>query len=184
VEIVGNDALKETFPDCRAMSIGWGEPFCFKCGWLSPVPEAADYPTEWSYERVINKVWNSAAGWLERAHLQDHWAGGGSEPLNLVPLCPLCHESQPPCRTREEGVAFVNEASSFAPLTWAAQLITEQDRTRRNPGRGAAVRSMLCAYALAGLTSHNAALETVKTFGTGVPDGTARDTPHAPPPNR
>src|ERR671910_475624 len=32
---------------------------------------------------------------------------GGSEPLDLVPLCPLCHEQQPICETREEWIAFV-----------------------------------------------------------------------------
>lgn len=74
----------EVFPDSHAFWIGWGEPFCFRCGWLPPLPE------EWNGD-----PWVAVGGWLELAHLHDHCAGGPDEPANLVPLCAICHRIMP-----------------------------------------------------------------------------------------
>jgi hypothetical protein len=52
------------FPDLPVRMMGWGEPFCFRCGWLAPVKDWAAY-TQGSSEDKMTKVWNGAAGWLE-----------------------------------------------------------------------------------------------------------------------
>jgi hypothetical protein len=77
-----------TFPDIKAAYIGWGEPFCFRCGWLAPRPEILSQVT-------VDALWATAHGWLQLAHLHDHAAGGGEHPGNLVPLCELCHRAMP-----------------------------------------------------------------------------------------
>ncbi len=100
--------LLETFPQNSASGIGWGEPFCFRCGWLAPVKDCAAYERG-SVDDKLTKVWNSAGGWLERCHLQDHAHGGAEDPSNLVPMCVACHWHQPACETQERGVAYVNE---------------------------------------------------------------------------
>lgn len=146
-EEMDSDELRSLFPDLRCFGIGWGEPFCFRCGWLAPSPEAADYPQTWKAERAINAAWDAATGWLERAHLHDHRFGGEEDALNLVPLCPLCHEQQPFCRTREEGIAFVNEGADVPEVMRAAvQMFTDTlCRDIRRPGKEKALRSLLRA---------------------------------------
>jgi hypothetical protein len=159
-EWLGADVLKDVFPGLRCFEIGWGEPFCFRCGWLAPGPEAADYPASWKAERAIGSAWDAASGWLERAHLQDHNEGGDTDAWNLVPLCPLCHEDQPLCRTRDEGIAFVNTRSRYAGLVWAAQIFTDAHyRDRRRPGKGMALRCLLRAYAFTGAVAADATLK-------------------------
>jgi hypothetical protein len=128
--------IEAVLPELRALWIGWGEPFCFRCGWLAPVKDGA---------------WDDAGGWLERAHLHDHDHGGSSDPLNLVPLCPLCHELQPECRSREAGIAFVRSLAEHASLLEIAQVITDHDyRGVRHPGKQRALRGLLRAHAKAG----------------------------------
>jgi hypothetical protein len=70
-------------PELESFFIGWGEPFCFACGWLPPVEDGR--PDSWA----------RAASWLDRAHLHDRCNGGPDEPHNLVPLCHLCHDEMP-----------------------------------------------------------------------------------------
>ena len=129
------DELRGVFPHLRCFDIGWGEPFCFACGWLAPTPESADFGGDPATS--IDKAWNAANGWLERAHLQDHFYDGSSDPLNLVPLCLLCHKKQPECRTREDGIAYVKARAENTPLVWLVQLATDLDRddSHRHPWR-------------------------------------------------
>lgn len=150
---LGVEQLRAVFPDLKCFSIEWGEPFCFRCGWLTPTPEAADYPRHWPAERTVKHAWNRASGWLERAHLHDHCYGGSEESLNLVPLCPLCHEGQPKSRTREDGIAFVNEGPDSTPMM--AQLVQfctdalfKDGRSR--PGKADALRALLRAHSIVG----------------------------------
>lgn len=76
------DRAERAFGDkFHACYIGWGEPFCFACGWLAPVDDTQE----------PEKSWSDAAGWLERAHLVAHAQGGSDEAFNLVPLCHGCH---------------------------------------------------------------------------------------------
>lgn len=70
--------------------IGWGEPFCFGCGWLPPVT-----------------VWGSAGSFLDRAHLQDHCVAGDVSAGNLVMLCHLCHEAMPEFTERAAALEWV-----------------------------------------------------------------------------
>ena len=150
-ELLGRDALRQIFPNLRCFGIGWGEPFCFRCGWLAPGKEAADYQQDRPYERAIAETWDSKAGWLERAHLHDHAEGGSMDPLNLVPLCVLCHELQPACATREAGIDFVNSEPVHEDLVWIQQLVSDElYREVRRPGRSKALRGMLRAQAIAG----------------------------------
>lgn len=90
--------------------IGTGEPFCFHCGWLAPVPEGTHKEPKWA-------AWERASGWLERAHLADYYhlrnSGRLDEnlPSNAVPLCAWCHAEMPPFDTdgfgRDEALEWV-----------------------------------------------------------------------------
>lgn len=149
-EAVDPEALREMFPNLRCYGIGWAEPFCFRCGWLAPGPEAADYKTA-DHAKAITMAWKAASGWLERAHLHDHAHGGDVDAWNLVPLCVICHDAQPQCRTREQGVAFVNTEPEFAGFRMLIQMFTDHRyRERRRPGPDGARRAMLRAHAEAG----------------------------------
>jgi hypothetical protein len=125
-EALGEGRLRETFPHLACFSIGWGEPFCFRCGWLAPTKEAADCRQDWPASHAIDSAWQGAGGWLERCHLQDHSCGGSAGSLNLVPLCVLCHEEQPPCETRAAGIAFVNSTSPRSGIAPWMQMITDE----------------------------------------------------------
>jgi hypothetical protein len=164
-EELGKNQLRETFPNLACFGIGWGEPFCFRCGWLAPSKEAADYPNGWPAGRAIDSAWQGARGWLERCHLRDHHFGGTADPLNLVPLCVLCHEEQPPCETRAAGIAFVNSASPRNGIALCMQMITDElGRGIRRPGRERALRKMLRAQAVLAL-AQNKAIEEIAVRG-------------------
>ena len=94
-----------TLPHLRAHWIGWGEPFCFRCGWLAPVDT-------WTDRR--------AGGWLERAHLQDHCLDGCDDPTNIVPLCIPCHDAMPQLLAREDALHWVSVPHSEVvyPILW------------------------------------------------------------------
>lgn len=159
-EALGRQRLREVFPDLRCFDTGWGEPFCFRCGWLAPSREAADYPRTWTSARTIDAAWHAARGWLERCHLHDHAYGGGADPLNLVPLCVLCHEEQPPCESRAAGIAFVNSASLRAGIVpWMQVLTDELGRGITAPGRERALRKMLRAQGILAVAQHEAIKE-------------------------
>jgi hypothetical protein len=167
-EALGEERLRESFPELRCFSIGWGEPFCFRCGWLAPTGEAADYPSDWPAARTIDAAWQASRGWLERCHLQDHCYGGSVDPLNLVPLCVLCHEEQLPCPTRTAGIAFVNSTSPRDGLMPWLQMITDElGRGVIRPGRERAVRKMLRAHAILAVVQH----DTIKDLGREIQDG-------------
>lgn len=157
--------FRALFPHSKANLIGFGEPLCFRCGWLPPVKDAApsSWPEHWKPERRLAASWNAARGWLERAHLHDFNEGGSDDPENLVPMCPLCHEEQPLCQSREEGIAFVNERPSHADLVFAVQVYTDGNYAGRPArGKGEALRKLLRAYANVGITAYKCALEELR----------------------
>lgn len=101
--------------------IGWGEAFCFGCGWLPPVPDGS-------------RSWASASSWLERAHLQDHVIAGDDSPANLVMLCHLCHDLMPCFDDRDEALAWVQalpEKDQMWQLFTDLVVETDPERYRR-----------------------------------------------------
>jgi hypothetical protein len=175
---LGEKRLREVFPEIECFAIGWGEPFCFRCGWLAPSKEAADFPDHWSAPRAIKCCMAASSGWLEPCHLQDHWSGGTVDSLNLVPLCVLCHEEQPPCRTRAGGIAFVNSASprdGIAP--WMQFLTDDLGRGVKRPGRGRALRTMLRAQAGLAVAQDR----IIQLLGAEIQDFEAKEGPAARP---
>ena len=96
------DQLYIDFPKLASKYIGWGEPFCFSCGWLVPVRDDGPWLDRW----------RNASSWLERAHLQDRFDGGSDSVSNIVPMCWLCHKVMPICETYERGVQYLNEQES------------------------------------------------------------------------
>jgi hypothetical protein len=115
------------FPNLEARAIGWGEPFCFRCSWLAPVPE----------EGTITARWASAKGWLDRAHIVAHEAGGSGKAENLVPLCSLCHSLQP---IHADGPAVIKWIAEAERCPWWWQFATDgligEPHWRPFPGRG------------------------------------------------
>lgn len=102
------EAAREVFPNIRAHWTGWGEPFCFRCGWLAPLPDA----------RVLNR-WDFVGGWLELAHLHDFSGGGPTEPANIVPLCELCHHAMPEYPDGpEKAIAWVAAGQPISCSKW------------------------------------------------------------------
>lgn len=100
-------AAPTVFPNIHAHAIGWGEPLCFRCGWLAPVPE------EWDGD-----PWAAVGGWLELAHLHNRGAGGADDEMNIVPLCPLCHHAMPEFTDGpEQAIAWVRtlQPTSYQP---------------------------------------------------------------------
>jgi hypothetical protein len=166
-EGLGEKRLREIFPELACFGIGWGEPFCFRCGWLSPSREAADYPDYWPAARAIDAAWQASRGWLERCHLQDHYYGGTTAPLNLVPLCVLCHEEQPQCKTRSAGIAFVNSVSPREGIVpWMQMATDELGRGVKRPGREKALRKMLRAQAILAVAQN----QTIKELEAHIRD--------------
>lgn len=140
------EVLETVFPRVRILSIGIGEPVCFRCGWLSPTPDAASFKPRKGDEEGVRRAWKAAVGWLERCHLQDRARGGGNHPLNIVPLCPLCHDEQGMCDTREKGIAFVNTEPPFKRFVALTQHYTDiACREIRNPSRPYALNRLLRA---------------------------------------
>lgn len=91
----------------RASRLGWGEPFCFACGWLP---------------RVIDGKpgsWEMAGKWLDKAHLQDHVVSGDDSARNLVMMCHLCHSIMPEFDDRDLALAWVRDRPR-APSLWQA----------------------------------------------------------------
>jgi hypothetical protein len=115
------------FPNLVARAIGWGEPFCFRCGWLVPIPE----------EGTITSRWKAAEGWLDRAHLVAHVNGGSGKAENLVPLCSLCHSLQP---ESIDGTAVIDWINGAEHCPWWWQIMTDgifgEPHWRGFPGRG------------------------------------------------
>lgn len=102
----------EVFPDVKGTAVGWGEPFCFRCGWLAPIP-TNDPPVAKNAHTF--HMWNRIGGWLERAHLHDRAAGGSDTPDNIVPLCHPCHYAMPQFTdSRDEAIAWVMPAPAKA----------------------------------------------------------------------
>lgn len=107
--------------------IGWGEPFCFACGWLAP---------------GLRPRWDTK--WFDRAHLEDHAEHGNDEVSNIVPMCHLCHDEMPSFRQRENGLAWVIDRPLRDPR-W--QLFTDYYFELKQPGR-VRVTTMLRARAV------------------------------------
>jgi hypothetical protein len=110
-----NPDVEDLLPAIRAHWIGFGEPFCFACGWLAPVLDDEN-------------AWKRAAGWLERAHLVDHCFGGSGEPENLVPLCFFCHEAMRPYSflDRIEALGWVTGHQTNIPMFEYWQIFTDE----------------------------------------------------------
>ncbi len=113
------DPVADT-PALESYYIGWGEPFCFACGWLAPVRDDCGDP------------WRLAGGWLDRAHLQDHCYGGDMAPHNLVPLCHLCHRDMPDFPVRGDALKWV---LGHARRDGLFNLFTDSTLCYRNPNR-------------------------------------------------
>jgi hypothetical protein len=159
------------FPDLPVRMIGWGEPFCFRCGWLAPVKDWAAY-TQGSSEDKMTKVWNGAAGWLERCHLQDNAFGGSEQPMNLVPMCVACHEQQPLSETWATGVAYVNQ---HVRCPAGLQAMTDLLYMERRRNAESNKRRFWTAVRLADRAQY---LSTVEALRTGeVPTVPSRDDP-------
>ncbi|WP_433731159.1 hypothetical protein ACQP2Y_21970 [Actinoplanes sp. CA-051413] len=113
-------------PDLPAGSIGWNEPFCFRCGWLAPTPDDDDNP------------WRRMDSWLEKAHLQDHVGGGPDTAENIVPLCAICHRGMPDFPdSRAAALAWVKaQGHSSCPSWWqqATDALWGGDRFKSFPG--------------------------------------------------
>lgn len=112
-----------TFPKIRAYWIGWAEPFCFRCGWITPSP--APY---------ASTSWSTATGWLERAHLQDRCSGGSDEASNIIPLCGMCHRAMPEYEKeedRERALAWIR-AGQAIPLDTLWQIATDAAWSNEN----------------------------------------------------
>ena len=115
-------------PDLKSRWIGWGEAFCFGCGWLAPVrrPYA---PDTWKELRL--------GSFLERAHLVDHCIGGGGEPSNLVPLCVFCHDVMPQLCTRESALEWVAAQPNGRGSEWSLwQTFTDRYARKSSYSRG------------------------------------------------
>jgi hypothetical protein len=106
-------------PRLKAYWIGWGEPFCFGCGWLAPVDR-----------------WSQASRWLDRAHLQDFCVAGDDSVKNLVMLCHLCHNAMPEFDDRASALQWVaNQKPKSGPWqlwTDARFLGKDQSNVTRN----------------------------------------------------
>jgi hypothetical protein len=131
----------EVFPDIHASFIGWGEPFCFRCGWLAPLPE-----------EITKSPWVAVGGWLELAHLHDHCAGGPDKPANLVPLCARCHRAMPEFKDGPEAaIAWVRDPQPIScPWWWQAATDGRWGDVRfvRYPGWAALHRLFVRAHEL------------------------------------
>lgn len=121
----------------KARYIGWGEPFCFRCGWLAPVPDTQD-PMQ---------AWRRSSGWLERAHLVNLSTGepDANEPWNLVPVCVLCHvDMSDTIATRDEYAKAVRVYTDWQSNQRSAwwQLATDMAATTNAEpmSRGSIVR--------------------------------------------
>lgn len=116
-----------TFPNLHANTIGWGEPFCFRCGWLVPLRHS------------YGGNWNNAGPWLELCHLQDFALGGSDEPANVVPLCTICHRSMPRLfADRADAVVWVRSGQPNAcPWWWQEATDDRWGGKERRPFPGA-----------------------------------------------
>lgn len=126
-------------PDNAVRLIGIGEPLCFRCGWLAPVPDYswllnrggtafrpdtfercgqiyAQHP-EWTGQQALRATWGAAARFLDRAHLADYCRSGNNDPANVIPLCHLCHRDMPEFAEREPALAWV-AAGCERPWWW------------------------------------------------------------------
>jgi hypothetical protein len=121
------DPVSDT-PALKSYWIGFGEPFCFGCGWLPPV----------QYGR--KNSWRVAAKWLDRAHLKDHCNGGENEPPNLVPLCHLCHHGMPSFESRDAALQWVCD---YPPQDWRLQIWTDFLYQGFTPTRNTMIRVKL-----------------------------------------
>jgi hypothetical protein len=104
----------------------WGEPFCFRCYWKAPVPDA-------NQTGGIEACWDLASGWLERAHLHDRVYGGPDAVENLMPLCVLCHVSMPVSRSFDEGLRWISTGPRRA--MWWQQFTDLMDPINGGDGR-------------------------------------------------
>lgn len=160
--------VEQVFPRFQEFKPSWWHPFCFRCGWIVPTKKGDEYPEGWKDERVFLLTWGAASGWLERAHLHDHVHDGGEALDNLVPLCVLCHEEQPICRSRDEGLSFVRSRSPRWRIQFWLQVATERrygHRDLRKPGKEKALRSMLRAQGDVAISLAEAAEKTLEELG-------------------
>jgi hypothetical protein len=129
-------------PGARISIIGLGEPMCFRCGWLAPVPDTnaflglpsagpfrprQEHP-EWTVERALRETWRAAEKFLDRAHLADYCVSGDNSASNILPLCHFpCHRSMPEFDERGDALAWVAEGTP-APHWWQFATDTAAER--------------------------------------------------------
>lgn len=91
---------RDDWPHYRANTIGFGEPFCARCGWLVPIDDSR-FATD-------KGAWGEASkrSYLERAHLIDRCYDGLDGVQNLVPLCWRCHDVMPSFKPGDEDAAL------------------------------------------------------------------------------
>jgi hypothetical protein len=115
-------------PDAHFRMIGLGEPSCFRCGWLPPVPDTGallSVNPKWSVLRATLETWKRASRYLDRCHLVDHCATQDNSLTNLVPLCRHpCHNEMPEFGEgqRAKALAWV-AAGRRKPANW--QMLTD-----------------------------------------------------------
>jgi 5-methylcytosine-specific restriction endonuclease McrA len=133
VEYWKTDRTAEAFPNLRAHVIGWNNPHCFRCGWLTPLPGKDEKPS-----KRARPVWQFAAGWLQKAHLAERFSGGPDLAENLVPMCSLCHRQMPALiGNRDTAIAWINSwdpAAADADWQIATDYAWGGDRYREFPG--------------------------------------------------
>lgn len=136
VDYWSTEQHSDVFPNLAARALGWGEPFCFRCGWLSPLPAKAINGTE----AKPTNPWKYARGWLQRAHLAEKFTGGPDTVDNLVPMCSLCHRQMPEAiASREVAIAWINSwASASRNILWqgATDALWGGEKFEAFPGTG------------------------------------------------
>jgi len=118
---------RDVFPNLPATARGWDEPFCFRCGWLAPMPDGP------------SRKWSRATGWLERAHLRDHLTSDDNNMSNMVPLCTICHRGMPDFPdSRDEAIDWMKaQGHTSCPNWWQSATDSRWggDRYASFPGR-------------------------------------------------
>lgn len=125
-EIIKHWHAVDELPSARFRTIGLGEPSCFRCGWLPPVPDITGYGPvatpegfeEWTADRRLAYSWRAAGRYLDRAHLVDWSATHDDSPTNVVLLCHYpCHSRMPTfiAGQRIEALTWVQEHPGRSP---------------------------------------------------------------------
>jgi hypothetical protein len=129
---------EDELPWLLSHAIGWGEPFCFACEWLAPVPDypavAEEHPN-WDPDHVERKTWDQAkSAGLEVAHLVDYTVRESNAIHNLVPLCSLCNRKYMPrgFKTRSSALDWVKNQERQEERILRVLSIVQNDYPRQH----------------------------------------------------